>query len=439
MPEILLLCEYAALNGGERSMLGTLDGVRAAGFSPVVMAPPQGPLAEALAVRQVELLPFQCRTAGDCPNFRVSENGTVPFSVTEQNRRPQGRLRDELAEKLRRRRPALLHANSLAMARLSGPVAAELRIASLGHMRDIIKLSGRAVADLNCHSRLLAVSHAVRNFHVAGGVAAEKIDVLYNGVDLAEFRPRAATGYLHRELGLPPAAQLIGTIGQISLRKGQDTLLKAAAAIADRLPNVHYLILGERHSEKEESRQFERELHDGAGGALAGRSVEGDSPIFADTKIGTVPTKIGTVPAKIGTAPTKIGTVPTKIGTVPGRVHFLGFRGDVDRLLNELTLLVHPARQEPLGRVLLEAAAAGVAIIATSVGGTPEIFPATSDAARLVPPNDAMALGEAIVELIADPAWRGVMAEAARRRAEEKFDLRTAVEGLLRHYRGLSL
>ena len=46
MPEILILCEYPTLNGGERSMLATLDGVRAAGFSPAVMAPPDGPLAD---------------------------------------------------------------------------------------------------------------------------------------------------------------------------------------------------------------------------------------------------------------------------------------------------------------------------------------------------------------------------------------------------------
>ena len=52
MREILLLCEYPTLNGGERSMLATLDGVRAAGFTPVVMAPPAGPLADALAARR---------------------------------------------------------------------------------------------------------------------------------------------------------------------------------------------------------------------------------------------------------------------------------------------------------------------------------------------------------------------------------------------------
>lgn len=229
MPEILLLCEYATLNGGERSVLATLDGVRAAGFAAVVMAPPQGPLAEIMAARGVELLPWACRTA-------------------ERNRRPQAHLREELAQLLRRRRPALLHANSLAMGRLSGPVTADVRIPSLAHLRDIINLSGQAIADLNCHARLLAVSQATRRFHVAAGLAAEKVCAVYNGVDLDEFRPRTPSGYLHRELGLPPETQLVGTIGQIGLRKGLDVLLQAAGVIAGRLLNVHYLIVGQRHS-----------------------------------------------------------------------------------------------------------------------------------------------------------------------------------------------
>jgi glycosyltransferase involved in cell wall biosynthesis len=370
MREILLLCEYATLNGGERSMLATLDGVRAAGFAPLVMAPPQGPLAETLAARGVELLPLECRTA-------------------EGNRRPQSHLREELAQLLRRRRPALVHANSLAMGRLSGPVTADLGIRSLSHLRDIVNLSGQAVADLNCHARLLAVSQATREFHVAAGLAAEKVSAVYNGVDLEEFRPRMPTGYLHRELGLPPETQLIGTIGQIGVRKGLDVLLQAVVALAGRLPNVHYLIVGERHSEKDESRRFERDLHNAASGPLT------------------------------------------------GRVHFLGVRNDVGRLLNELTLLVHPARQEPLGRVLLEAAAAGTAIVATDVGGTPEIFPPGRDAARLVPPDNPEALAAAIAELIGDPALRRRLAVAARRRAKEQFDIRISIGELLRHYRAL--
>ncbi len=367
MPEILLLCEYATLNGGERSMLTTLDGVRAAGFTPVAMAPPRGPLADALAARGVELLPFECRAA----------DGT---------RAPQNCLREELAAILRRRRPALLHANSLAMGRLSGPVAVELALPGIGHLRDIVKLSAQAVADLNCHARLLAVSHATRAFHVAGGLTAGKTHVVYNGVDLQEFCPRPPTGYVHRELGLSPETQLVGVIGQISLRKGQDVLLRAAARIADRLPNVHYLVVGQRHSGKDESRRFERDLHD----------------------------------------------------ALSQRIHFLGVRSDVCRLLNELTLLVHPARQEPLGRVLLEAAAAGVAVVATNVGGTPEIFPPEKEAARLVPPDDAQAMGDAILKLLGDSALRRRLSMAARRRAAEQFDIRMSVDDLLRHYRALT-
>jgi glycosyltransferase involved in cell wall biosynthesis len=368
MPDVLLLCEYATLGGGERSMLATLDGVRQAGFAPAVLASPEGPLADALRARDVEVLPWALRDAAG-------------------ERLPLDRLREELNRLLRRRQPDLLHANSLSMSRLSGPVAADLQLPSIGHLRDIVGLSGQAVADLNCHSRLLAVSQATRQFHVAAGLAADKVHVLHSGVDLEQFRPRSPSGYLHRELGVPPEAPLIGTIGQISLRKGQDVLARAALRLADRLPDVHYLIVGRRHSQKAESRSFEAQLRAAAGGPLA------------------------------------------------GRFHFLGARDDVAKILGELTLLVHPARQEPLSRVLLESAAAGVAVIATDVGGTREIFPPPSHSARLVPPDDPDALAAAIEELVGDAGLRSRLAAAARRRVEEAFDLGRAAEGLVQHYR----
>jgi glycosyltransferase involved in cell wall biosynthesis len=370
MPEILILCEYPTLNGGERSMLATLDGVRAGGFMPTMMAPPDGPLAAELIARGIELIPFQCRASD---GTRVAQN----------------LLREDLADILRRRRPALLHANSLAMGRLSGPVADDCGLPSIAHLRDIIRLSVQAVADLNRHRRLLAVSAATREFHVLHGLDAEKTRVLYNGVDLEQFCPRPPTGYLHRELGLPADARLIGTIGQIGLRKGQDVLLHAASLIAERAPVAHFLIVGERNSEKGESRQFESNLRNAAGGSLT------------------------------------------------GRVHFLGRRNDITLLLNELTLLVHSARQEPLGRVLLEAAASGVAVVATDVGGTREIFPPELDAARVVSPDDADSMAVAMLELLGNRLLRDHLGAAARRHAEERFDVRNSVAGLIRHYETL--
>jgi glycosyltransferase involved in cell wall biosynthesis len=368
MPEILILCEYPTLNGGERSMLATLDGVRAGGFAPTVIAPPDGPLASELAARSIELIPFECRTA----------DGT---------RIAQSQLREELAEILRSRRPTLLHANSLAMGRLSGPVAADCGLPSIAHLRDIVRLSTQAVADLNRHRRLLAVSAATREFHVAHGLDAHKTHVLYNGVDLDLFCPRTPTGYLHRELSLPLDAQLIGNIGQIGLRKGQDVLLEAARVVVDRWSTAHFLIVGERNSEKDESRDYEDRLRHAASG-------------------------------------------------LSGRVHFLGRRDDIPLLLNELTLLAHSARQEPLGRVLLEAAASGVAVVATDVGGTREIL-AHKTAARLFPPDDAASLASAILELLGNRQLAERLGGAARRCAEERFDIWTTVSKLLEHYKTL--
>ncbi len=371
MATILLLCEYPTLCGGERSMLSTLNGVRAAGFRVMVAAPPSGSLARSLAAMAVVHLPFSTVEPGG-------------------RRRGQAALRNEIAHLLRRCRPDLLHANSLAMGRLSGPVAAEACVASVAHLRDIVRLSRQAVADLNRHRRLLAVSGAARQYHLAGGLDTEKTRVLYNGVDLVQFQPQRPTGHIHRELGLTPDTRLVGMIGQICLRKGHDVFTEAAEAVSARLGDVHFLIAGQCNSRKAESVEFNARLH------------------AASTQ-----------------------------GPLAGRLHLLGERDDVGRLLRELTLLVHSARQEPLGRVLLEGAAAGAAIVATDVGGTREIFPPGSGAAQLVCPGNAPALAEAMDGLLRDGDRCRALGRAARARAEAAFGIERAMAGLVRHYQEL--
>lgn len=345
-------------------MLSVIDAVEHAGFSVSIMAPPEGPLAEVCCLRGLKLVPL------------LSQD----FSGKKL---PQSNRREYLAAQLAHLRPDLVHANSLSMARLVGPVAKELGMKSIGHLRDIIKLSRRAIDDLGCNSRLLAVSRATRDYHVAAGLPEEKTHVLNNGVDLYEFMPRPSVGELHCELCLPPEAVLIGTIGQLGLRKGQDTLLSAVAMLAAALPHVHYVLIGRRWSNKEESIRFEVNLQDAA------RRV--------------------------------------------GNVHLLGVRNEIPRILNELTILVHPARQEPLGRVLLEAAASGLPVIATDVGGTREIF--TDETALLVPPDSPDALAAMIVSLVNDRDLRARLAKAARKRAEDAFDARQAAANLIEHYR----
>lgn len=383
MPKLLLLFEYPTLNGGEYSALAVLRDVRDAGFLVTAAAPPAGPLASRLASDGVEIEPLSA----------VSADG-ARLSLRER--------RCQLSKIIKRRAPDLMHANSLSMSRLAGPVARNCRVPSIGHLRDILKLSAAAIADLNCNQRLLAVSRATRDWHVSAGLDSAKTFVLNNGVNLDQFQPRPPSGYLHDELGLPRGAPLIGTIGQIGMRKGLDDLFAAAEMIADwRLPigdcgelareaasASHFLVIGERSSDKAEALRFEQDL--------IARSQQ---------------------------AP------------LTGRMHLLGRRDDMPRVFSELTMLVHAARQEPLGRVLLEAAAAALPMVATNVGGTPEIFPAESNASKLVPAGDSPALARAIAEILGDPSLRRQLGQAARRRAEQCFDARDAAAGLIRHYR----
>jgi glycosyltransferase involved in cell wall biosynthesis len=367
MRRLLILCEYPTLLGGERSMLATLPAVAAAGFDVHVAAPPAGPLARALDQRGVSHVEWKTDASGE--------------------RLPLGQIRTALAEVIRAVRPDLIHANSLSTARIAGPVVAECEAASVGHLRDIVKLRPQAIRDLNSHHRLVCVSRATRDVHVAQGMDPGRCIVVHNGVDLAEFCPRRATGYLHRELGLPPTAQLIATIGQLGLRKGTDVVLAAALQIAPAVADAHWLIIGERTSNKEESRQFEALLH--------------------------------TIAAKPPLA---------------GRVRFLGSRNDVAQLLNECSLLVHAARQEPLGRVLLESAASGLAVVATDVGGTREIFPAESDGAVLVPSDNRPALAGAVLAVLLSNERRNALTAGGRRRAEEAFNIRRAAARLIEVY-----
>lgn len=367
--QVVWLFEYPTLHGGERSLLATLGMLRSLGWQPLAVGPAEGPLADEMRRLDVEHLPFSVFGADGA-------------------RLPRQTLRDRLRQIFGRRRADLVHANSLSMGRLSGPVAAQTGLPSIAHLRDIVGLSAAAVADLNRHARLLAVSRATRDFHTTQGLRDDLCHVCYNGVDLETFRPRPATGWLHRKLRLPPETSLALSVGQLVMRKGHDVLVRAAARLRDSLPQLHWVIAGARFSQKPEAVRYEADVH--AAIAAAGLSE---------------------------------------------RFHFLGTVANVPELLSEAALLVHPARQEPLGRVLLEAAAAGVPCVATDVGGTREIFGDSPAAALLTPPDDERALADAVAALMTSPARRARLAQAARRRAEELFDARTAAFALAEHYR----
>jgi len=377
MPRALLLCEYPALNGGERSLLAVLPAIQQAGWEFEAWCPGLGPLAaefQSMGVRRIPIGPkFDSRTAFE-------------------------ERRAELAALLRAEpHYDLVHANSLSMGRLCGPVAAEVGIPSIAHLRDIVSLNRTVVRDLNCNSRLIAVSGAVRTYHIEQGLAAEKSVVVYNGIDLELFKPSEPTGYLNSELGIKFGCPLVGIVGQITLRKSPDTALTAIIPLVSRFSmsfdeQPHVVIVGKRHSEKSETVEYERKLH-----ALIDRFE------------------------------------------ARPHVHFLGTRNDMPQLMPELSLLIHTAKQEPFGRVLLEAAACGVPIIATNVGGTAEMFPRELlDGAYLVSVGDSFSVKESARRILREPELAAAMSIAGRNRITTAFSVEQSAAGLLRHYAEVS-
>ena len=309
----------------------------------------------------------------------------LSFFGEDSKRLPRDQTAGSIAEATRDLGLDVLHANSLSMGVLCGELSSPpfVRVA---HIRDIMSLSQNAVRLLNQTDRLLAVSQATRKYHVGQGVDANRVTVLHNGVDCTQFQPQVYPRTLRRELHILENRLLSLTVGQIGLRKGLEVLVEAICDIGWRLPDLDFAIAGQRSSSKPESIEYEQNLY---------RLLEENQ--------------------------------------MDARVHWLGYRTDVAHLMNEADMLVHVAHQEPLGRVLLEAAASALPIVATKVGGTEEILK-QDESALLVDKGNANQVASAIAKLAGSPALRTRLGTAARNVIEERFLASDAARQLREHW-----
>jgi glycosyltransferase involved in cell wall biosynthesis len=213
----------------------------------------------------------------------------------------------------------------------------------------------------------------------------ERVVVIPNGVDLERFatgaqraaQRAAVRAALAAAPGIDPAVPLVGIVGRLDPKKGQDDAIRALAALPPPLDRCALVLIGdETAGEPGETRRLR---------ALA-----------RDVGVGA-------------------------------RVHFLGHREDVPALLAALDLFLLPSHGENFGNVLLEAMAAGVPIIGTRAGGTPEILDHGA-AGELVVPRDVAALAATMQTLLADPSRRARLAAAGRARVERHYAFPRIVE-----------
>ncbi len=368
MPAILIVAEYGSLNGGERSLLSIIPHLQNRGCRFSALLPAPSAFAESLHALNVSVHPFR---------FRDQQGA----------RKPLEELRAQLDAAIRTINADLVHLNSLSASRVAATLTSELDLPLIGHFRDMLKLSRRAIDDLNQLNQIIAVSHATRNWHIAQGIQPDLIRVIYNGVDAAAFAPRPPSGWLHRELGIAAQTKILLSVGQIGMRKGLDVTLAAAEQLLRRRGDLHFVFVGERHSAKTESVDYQRRL-------LARSALPHLRP----------------------------------------HVHWLGERQDVDAIMQESHLLVHAARQEPLGRVLLESFASGLPAVATDVGGTREVFCDDALTDLLVPADNANLLAECLSRLIDSPCMISQISRRIRQLAVEKFSAAGSAAAVHRAY-----
>lgn len=229
--------------------------------------------------------------------------------------------------------------------------------------------------------RVVCVSEAVRR----AAVRRERLDerrtvVIHNGVDLPDPVPAGRVRALRRELGIPGEAPVVGMVSNLNRAvKGVDRFLDAAPLVLDAVPDARFVLVGGGMKEQ----QLRRRVRE------AGLS---------------------------------------------DRVLLVGYREDVDTFYALMDVAVLTSSSEGLSITLLEAMSHGLPVVATRVGGNPEVVD-EGTTGFLVPPADLGAFAERVVELLRRPGLRARMGRAGSDRVRRHFTLERTARRYVEVYR----
>ncbi|HHW74846.1 MAG TPA: glycosyltransferase [Firmicutes bacterium] len=266
-------------------------------------------------------------------------------------------------------RPSLLHIHGFKAALIGLPAAHLARIPVLitVHNYPAHRVGSHLSAALHWTGarrvHYIAVSSSLAGELAAWGIPPGKISVIHNGIDPAAFESTADRFAQRRNGG----RVVVGTAARLAPQKGLLYFVKAAAVLAPLFPQVRFMIFGE------------------------------------------------------GPGRPSLERLARRLG-LGGRLLFCGHSYDLPRRLAGIDIFVLPSLTEGFPLILLEAAATGCAMVASQVGGIPELIE-NGVQGILVPPADVTALARAIASLIRDPVKAGRLARACRDRVRSRYSL----------------
>jgi len=281
---------------------------------------------------------------------------------------------------IKQEQPDLVHLHSRRGCDILGGIAARLAGVPVILSRRVDNPEFNLIARIKyrLYDQVVTISEGIRCVLSSEGVPLTKIACVPSAVDCNQYTPSTDRAWFNKQFGFENKDIIIGVIAQLISRKGHRYLLEAMPALLEKHPNIKVLFFGRGPLQDSLQQQI-----DAAG--------------WQET------------------------------------VRLVGFRDDLDQVIPNLNMLVHPAEMEGLGVSLLQAAASGVPIVASAVGGIPEIV-RHGMTGLLVPPTDVTALESAINQLISQPDKTKKMAISARQLVEVAFSVPAMVQGNLAVY-----
>lgn len=379
--KILFYNHTGQIGGAERLLLTILARLDRTAFDATVICPDSGGLPKAVAelgIRNEALSDLKARFT-----WRVDNLVRYLKSFAQVIR--------ELRKQIISIEPDLIHANSV-----RAGLAATIATLGLGkpvvwHIHDLLPRHPfnpliRAVGLFAPRTKVIAVAQASGDRfvgHVRG--LRRRVTVIRNGVDRGIFHPsQTAKRKICTELRLDESAPVIGIIGRLTPSKGQLELLRAFPRVLREFPNATLLIAG--------------------------------APAFNQEHEYLV----------------TLNQTVSELG-ISDRVRVLGSRNDVPEIMQALDLLVINSVSEACCLVALEAMACGTPVLATRVGGTPEIIE-HEKSGWLVPVRNENVLASSIIKLIGQADLRARLAENGKQRIATYFNVNRYMSDLHNYY-----